>query len=43
LADRNEQLHKTAVGHIDDAKARIERVSQELANKPTPAGCRLRF
>lgn len=33
LADRNEQLHATAVGHIDDAKQRIERVSQELANK----------
>jgi hypothetical protein len=43
LADRNEQLHKTTVGHVDDAKGRIERVSQELANKPTPAGCRLRF
>lgn len=34
LADRNEALHATAVGHIDDLKQRIERVSQELANKP---------
>jgi hypothetical protein len=43
LADRNEQLHATAVGHIDDAKGRIERVSQELANKPVNPPCRLRF
>lgn len=34
LADRNESLHASAVYDRDDIKRRIERVSQELANKP---------
>ena len=37
------QMGETVIGHVDDAKGRIERVSQELANKPTTPGCRLRF
>jgi hypothetical protein len=37
--DRQEQLHSTLVAHVDDAKGRIERVSQELANRPE-SSCR---
>ena len=37
------QMGEAVIGHVDDAKGRIERVSQELANKPTTPGCRLRF
>ena len=37
---RNEQRHLSLVQHLDDLKGRVERVSQELANKPTGT-CRL--
>jgi hypothetical protein len=40
LARQQDHQHTALVRHIDDAKARIERVSQELANKPE-AACRL--
>lgn len=43
MASRMEALVATLVGHLDDVKLRVERVSQELANKPTVPGCRLRF
>lgn len=34
MAQRMEDLFVTTIRHLDDVKARIERVSQELANKP---------
>lgn len=42
LAGRMETLAAEAVQHLDDVKTRIERVSQELANKPAER-CRLRW
>jgi hypothetical protein len=40
---RNEERYLSLVQHIDDVKGRIERVSQELANKPAGDKCRLRW
>lgn len=40
---RREELELTAVKDRDDIKVRIERVSQELANKPDGGKCRLRW
>lgn len=34
MASRYEELTRQLVAHLDDVKARVERVSQELANKP---------
>lgn len=34
MASRYEDLTRQVVAHLDDVKTRIERVSQELANKP---------
>lgn len=34
MASRSEELTRQLVAHLDDLKLRVERVSQELANKP---------
>jgi hypothetical protein len=42
IAARMETLVAAVIGHVDDVKVRIERVSQEVANKATER-CRLRW